>query len=142
MDTLKIVHQVPVKSKVTESLKTNMVAKMQETIKKLDLELQNIEFQTKRTVIELEKQNPPGITAAKKHFETERNKRLKAKEQLTQQIKQVGKLPLGSEIVQGNLDVIAELKVGDNWQEVLGVEVVVCDDRIVEIRRRTSTDGK
>ncbi|ADG82893.1 YlqD family protein [Thermincola potens] len=141
LDNLTILRQVTVKAKVTEKFKNTMAAQIQDAIRKIDLELQNIDFQLKRTVAELEKQNPAGIPAAKKHFQDEREKRTKAREQLTEQIKQIGKLAIGSEIIQGTLDTLAEIKVGDNWQDIFNVEVVVCDDRIIEIRRRTTGNG-
>ncbi len=142
MESLTVKRQVTVKAKVTDTFKKAAAAKIQETIKKLDLELANIEFQLKRTVAELEKLNPQGISAAKQHYEKEHDKRLRAKEQLTQEIKQLGKIPIGSEVVQGTLDNFTEIKVGDRWTDLFNVEIVVCDDQVTEIRRRPQLDGE
>ncbi len=133
---LTIKRPIIVKVKVTESFKRKMGLEVQEALKKLDAELQQLDFQVKRTVAELEKKNPQGIPAAKQHFENERQKRQQAKNKLTQQLKDIGKIALGSEMIQGTLESITEIRVGDDWNEIMGVEIVVCDDKIVDIRRR------
>lgn len=74
LDNLTILRQVTVKAKVTEKFKNTMAAQIQDAIRKIDLELQNIDFQLKRTVAELEKQNPAGIPAAKNIFRTKGKK--------------------------------------------------------------------
>ena len=44
------------------------------------------------------------------------------------------KLAIGAEISQGTLERNAEIKVGDNMREVMNVEVLVEDDKVVAIR--------
>jgi hypothetical protein len=134
METLTIKRPVLVKVRVTENYKMLAAAEVQESIKKLELELQQLEFHSKRMLSELEKQNPQGVTAAKQHLEAQGKKRLENKHQLLGKLKEIGKWANGSEIVQGTLETITELKVGDAWSEVFGIEVVLCDDKIIEIR--------
>lgn len=134
MDVLTIKRPVIVKVRVTDNYKILAAAEVQESIKKLELELQQLEFHSKRMLSELEKQNPQGIVAAKQHLEAQAKKRLDSKNQLLGKLKEIGKWTNGSEIVQGTLETITELKVGDTWSEVFGIEVVLCDDKIVEIR--------
>lgn len=144
MKSITVKRPVIVKVKVTDDFKNRMSAEIQQAINKLDAELQHLDFQTKRMVAELEKKNPPGIPAAKQHFEQEKQKRIKARQNLTDQLKNVGVMAIGAEVVQGSLESIAEIRVGDDWNEIMGVEVVVCDDRIIEIRNRIreTADGK
>ena len=113
-----------------------MAAEIQEAVRKLDSESQQLDFQVKRMVAELEKKNPPGIPAAKQHVENEKQKRIQAKAKLTEQLKNVGIMAIGSEIVQGSLESVTEINVGDDWYEIMGVEIIVCDNKIIEIRRR------
>ncbi|MDA8211106.1 MAG: YlqD family protein [Clostridia bacterium] len=134
MGVLTIKRPVVVKARVTENFKMLAAAEVQEGIKKLEVELQQLEFHSKRMLAELEKQNPQGIAAAKQHLDSQRQKRLDSKNQLLGKLKEIGKWANGSEIVQGTLETITELKVGDTWSEVFGVEVILCDDKIVEIR--------
>ncbi len=133
---LTIRRPVLVKVKVTEESKQRMAQEIQETVKNLDAELQQLDFQGKRAVTELEKKNPAGIAAAKQHFENEKQKRMKAKLNLTEQLKNLGKMAIGSEVVQGTLESITDINVGDDWNEIMGVEIVVCDSKIIEIRRK------
>ena len=134
---LVIKRPVMVKVKVTEDFKQNMAAEAQENIKRLDTELKQLEFQEKRMVVELEKKNPPGISAAKQHVANEKQKRIQARNKLMEQIKSIGKVAIGSEVVQGTLESYIEINTGDDWNEIMGVEVVVCDNKIIDIRRRT-----
>lgn len=133
---LTIKRPVLVKVKVTENFRKNMAREIQEAIKKLDAELQQLDFQLKRMVAELEKKNPAGIPAAKQHVENERQKRMQAKGKLAEQLKNIGKTALGSEVVQGTLESITEINIGDDWNDIMGTEVIVCDNKVIEIRRR------
>jgi len=141
-DGLKIKRPVIVKVKVTEGFKARMAAEIQENIKRLDAEMQQLEFQVKRMAAELEKKNPQGIPAAKQHVENERQKRINAKNKLTEQLKNIGRIAIGAEVVQGSLESYTEINIGDNWEDIMGVEVLVCDNKIIDIRRRNeNSDG-
>ncbi len=133
---LTIKRPVIVKVKVTENFKGKMALEVQEALKKLDAELNQLDFQIKRMVADLEKKNPQGIPAARQHFENEKQKRQQAKNRLTDQLKAIGKMAIGSEVIQGTLESVTEINVGDDWNEIMGVEVVLCDDKIIDIRRR------
>lgn len=138
-DGLTVKRPILVKVKVTESFKKEMGLEIQEAIRKQEAELQQLEFQLKRIIAELEKKNPPGIPATKQHYENEKNKRVQTRAKLTEQLKNVGKMPIGSEVVQGTMESVTEINVGDDWAEIMGVEIVVCDNKIIEIRRRKNT---
>lgn len=137
---LTVKRPVVVKVKVTEKFKNQMAAEIQETVRKLDAELQQLDFQIKRMVSELEKKNPAGIPAAKQQVETEKQKRIQAKGKLTEQLKNIGKIAIGSEVVQGTMESITEINVGDDWQDIMGVEIIICDNKIIEIRRRSDSE--
>ncbi|WP_418790077.1 YlqD family protein [Phosphitispora sp. TUW77] len=141
-ETLTIKRPVLVIVKVTEGFKARMAAEIQENIKKLDAELQQLEFQLKRITVELEKKNPQGLPAAKQHVENERQKRLTAKSKLTEQLKNIGRLAIGTEVVQGSLESYTEINIGDDWEDIMGVEVVVCDNKIIDIRRRNQSSDE
>lgn len=136
MESIRVKRPVLVKVKVTENFKNRMAAELQEAIKKLEAELQQLDFQAKRMIVELEKKNPAGIPSAKQHIEQESQKRVQARQSLTEQLKNLGKMAIGAEVLQGTLESYTELKVGDDWNELMGVEVVVCDDKIIAIRNR------
>ncbi len=133
---LTIKRQVLVRVKVTEDFKKKMASEVQEAVKRLDAELQQLDFQVKRMAAELEKKNPAAIPAAKQHVENEKQKRVQAKAKLTEQLKNIGKMAIGAEVVQGTLESMTQINVGDDWNDIMGMEVVVCDNKIIEIRRR------
>lgn len=136
---LTVKRTVVVKVKVTENFKKQMAAEIQETVRKLDAELQQLDFQIKRMVAELEKKNSAGIPAAKQQVENEKQKRIQAKGKLADQLRNIGKIALGAEVVQGTMESITEINVGDNWSDIMGVEIIICDNKIIEIRRRANS---
>jgi len=142
VDSITIKRPVTVKVKVTEDFKNRAAAELREAVRKTELELQHLDFQEKRMLAELEKQNPQGIHAAKQHWEQQRNKRLETRAGLMHRIKEMAKLPIGSEVIQGTLETITELKVGDTWSDIYTVEVVVCDNKVVEIRHLKAGENR
>ena len=70
----------------------------------------------------------------RQHFAIERQKRMDFKEQAQAKLEETKKLAIGAEIVQGTLERTAELKIGSNMRELMNVEVLVEDDKVVAIR--------
>ncbi|MCL6559638.1 MAG: YlqD family protein [Firmicutes bacterium] len=135
MESLTLIRPVLVKVKVTEGYKKAAAAELREAVRRLDMELQHLDFQEKRLVSELEKKNPQGIPAARQHLEQERRRRADSRQKLLERLKEVGDLALGSEVVYGKMESPVEIKVGDDWRRVLGVEIVLKDGFVTEIRR-------
>ena len=96
--------------------------------------LQQINIQEKRAVEETAKENLQELQMIHQHFGVERQKRMEFKQQGEAKVEELNKLALGAELVDGTLERIAEIKVGDNMRELLNVEVLVEDDKIVAIR--------
>ena len=74
------------------------------------------------------------VQAIHEQFAMERQKRLDFKAQAEAKVAETKKLAIGAEIIQGTLERNAEIKVGDNMREVMNVEVLVEDDKVVAIR--------
>lgn len=134
MDSLRIKRPVTVKVQVTDEFRILAAARVQEEVKKLETELLQLDLQGKKLLLELEKQNPQGVEAARQHLEAQRQKRVENKNQLLGKLKEIGKWTNGSEILQGTLETYTDLKVGDDWNEIFGVEVILRDNKVVEIR--------
>lgn len=90
MDTITIKCPVTVKAKVTDSLKKQIVAEIQEAIKKADLELQQIEFHAKRMMAEQAKQDAQGLVGLRQQIDAEKQKRIKMKNHLLEKLKKIG----------------------------------------------------
>ena len=142
MDTISLKMPVTVKAKVTEKLKEKMTKELAEGIQRAELELQQLDIQEKRVMQENGLANPQEPTpqeiqrlnAIQQHFGQERQKRAEYRAQAFAQKEQTEKLKIGSEIVQGTLERQVEVKVGDDMRELMNVEVLVEDDKIIAIR--------
>lgn len=135
MEKLTLIRPVLIKVKVTEGYKKAAAAELQEAVRRVELELQHLDFQEKRLVSELEKKNPQGIPAARQHLNQERQRRAESRQKLLDRLKEVGQLAIGSEVAYGKMESVVELKVGDDWRGVLGVEVVLQDGIVAAIRQ-------
>lgn len=134
MDSISVKIPVTIKAKLTEKLKARILDDLTKNIERAKLELQQIDIQEKRVIEEQAQNNLQQLSAIRQHFEVERHKRADYIQQAEKQIQDTKKLALGAEIVQGTLDRVAELKVGDNMRELMNVEVLVEDDKIIAIR--------
>lgn len=142
MESLKITRPVLVKVRVTEEYKKALATEVQETIGRLDLRLQHLDFQSRRLLTELEKQNPKEVPVARQRFEAERQKTLEARQKLVEKLKEVGKLVPGEEVIHGQVESIVELRVGDDWGRIMSVEIILENDRVIAIRERKYATGE
>jgi hypothetical protein len=135
MESIHLIRPVLVKVKVTEAYKKAAAAEIQDTLKRVELELQHLDFQEKRLGPELEKKNPQGLAVARQRLEQERSHREEKRRQLLDQLRGVGQLTPGTEVLFSKMESPVELKPGDEWNKVLGVEIIVQDGIVVEIRQ-------
>lgn len=139
MDSISLKMPVTIKAKLTEKLREKMIKDLDEGISRAQLEVQQIEIQAKRTIQENEVPEPTvtdiqRLNMIKQHFGEERQKRLDFIAESQQRREDAQKLVLGAEIVQGTLERQVEIHVGDDMRELMNVEVLVEDDKIVAIR--------
>lgn len=139
MDSISIKVPVTIKAKLTEKLKEQILKDLNEGIERAHLEMQQLSLQEARVIKENrpDENTPEGaqeLNAIRRHFGTERQKRQDYCNQAEAKKEETEKLAIGAEIVQGTLERQVELKIGDNMREVMNVEVLVEDDRIVAIR--------
>jgi len=134
MDSIQVKVPCTVKAKLTEKLKKRIIDELEDSLQKVELELQQMGIQEKRIVSEAAQQDIQRAQAARQHFAIERQKRMDFKEQAEAKLEETKKLAIGAEIVQGTLERTAELKVGSNMRELMNVEVLVEDDKVVAIR--------
>lgn len=134
MESMTLKCPVTIKAKVTEDLKKKLSAEIQENIKKADLELQQIDFHAKRLMTEQAKQDAQGLVALRHQIEGEKHKRLEYKNHLLEKMKETAQLEIGSEIVQGTLERIIEVKVGDKLPQILNAEILLEDGEVIAFR--------
>lgn len=134
MDRMTLKCPVTIKAKVTDELKRKMIAELQDGIKKVDLEIQQVDFQGKRMLTEQAKVDAQGLPALRQQIDMERQKRLDFKNHLLQKLKETEAIENGSEVVQGTLERIVEVNVGDDMQSIMNAEILLEDGKIVAFR--------
>ncbi|MBO9540352.1 YlqD family protein [bacterium] len=143
-DTLNLRRQVIIKAIVTDTFKQQASAELQAALQNVDMNLQQLEFQGKRAIADLEKKNitPAGpmvqqqIEGIKQQIEGERGQLMAAKNDMLQKLNMIGQLDIGSEFVQAQVDNFVDVAIGDNlYLKLSSPEVIVKDGVVVEIRQ-------
>ncbi|MDQ7857487.1 MAG: YlqD family protein [Armatimonadota bacterium] len=130
---MTVVRPVVIKAIVTEAFKKQYISDLEETVRRLDAVVQQIDVQIRRA--ELERQLTPQMRAFRQQLEVERSRQEAARLELQARIKEAEGLELNSEFSQGTIESLVQLNVGDNFLTRLGrAEVVVKDGIVIEIR--------
>lgn len=133
VESVTITRPVIVKVRVTESYRKAAAAEVREAVARIDMLLKQLELQAKKIAGagNVSTREAEGSRA----IEQERIKALESRLRLVGQLKEIGRLTDGQEVVHGRLESLVEIKVGDLWDRVMSVEVVLEDGRVVEIRQ-------
>ena len=134
MDSISLKMPVTVKAKLTEKLKVKLMKELEDNLSRVVRDLQQLNIQEQRVLKENEAAGPQAAQAIHAHFAEERQKREQFRAETTKRKEDLEKLAIGAEIVQGTLERQVEVHVGDNMRELMNVEVLVEDDKIVAIR--------
>jgi len=128
MDSLTVMHNVPVKVVMTEAFRTKLVEQVRSSLAELDQESARLnEFLSQAAEAEF-----------RQRLEAEMQRLSQQKQQLEWRIKEAESVEDGAELFFQTLPSILSLKVGDNIQEKMGIEVLLKDWKIVEIRGGTA----
>ena len=133
MDSLTIQVPVTIKAKLTEKLKSRILEDLKRGINEAELEMKQINIQQERALKE-DGDTPQKEAAIRRHFGQELQRRHHFIAESSARQENLEKLAIGAEIVQGNLQRQVELKVGDDMREIMNVEVLIEDDKIIAIR--------
>ena len=134
MNTITLKCPVTIKSKVTETLKEQLVAEIKEAMAKIDMELQQIEFHAKRLMTEQVRSDVQGLTALRQHIDGEKQKRLELKSHMQDKLNETSQLEIGAEIVQGTMEQLVTVQEGDDLQKLMSREILLEDGKILAIR--------
>lgn len=127
--------QILLKAVVTERLKEQLINDVQEAIRRVEESQDELERQSRRLMLELQRTDMSRAMAFRQQLEMEKRKQEDVKAELQEQLKDYQALELGTEITRGALDGEVELNVGDNLQEKLAqAEILIEDDVVKEIR--------
>ena len=134
MDTISVTRPIVWKAIVTDKLKAEMHQELERAKVRLDMEIQQLEFQAKRVLPDLERQNLRRAMAVRQELEDEKQKRVASIERLSDQIRELQELTNGEEIARGTLEGLAQVSIGDDITKILYAEIVTKDDLVVELR--------
>ncbi len=135
MDTVNVRRAVALKAIVTEKLKRELQKEMQAAADELDERIRQMDMASKRVIADLQRTDLQRAMMLRQQIEGEKRRQEEIRDAALQRKEEVGQLELGSEYHRGVLEGTVELKVGDSLLQALaGVEIVVKDDTILEIR--------
>ena len=133
MDKMIVRVPVAVKAKVTEDLKLKIVGDLQNTIKNMELDLEQFEFQAIKALHQAAS-DLSVLPALREQIDIERNKRTAAKQEAEAKLKRAEALELGAEIGHGTLERTVEITVGTNIDTLMGAEILTEDGKIIAFR--------
>lgn len=134
-DSVTIKRDIILRAIVTEGLKNQLDDEFSEAIEQIDQRITQLDVGARQYVTELQRSDIQQAMAVRQQIEAEKRRFRQAKDQLIQRQRQVQELDEGTEIIRATIESFAEVSVGDNIQTALrGVEIVVRDDEVVEIR--------
>lgn len=124
MDSLTVMHNVPVKVVMTESFRLQVVEQVRSSLAELDQESARLnEFLDQAAEADF-----------RQRLEGELQRIAYQKQQLEWRIKEAESVEEGAELFFQTLPSLLQVKVGDNLQDKMGVEVLLKDWKVVEIR--------
>ena len=133
MDKMFVRVPVAVKAKVTEDLKLKIIGDLQNTIKQMELDLEQFEFQAKKALHQAAS-DLSVLPALREQIEVERNKRVSAKAEAEAKLKRAEDLAIGAEIGHGTLERTVEITIGTNIDALTGAEIVTEDGKVIAFR--------
>lgn len=135
MDQITLRVPVVVKSKVTQALKDKIIRNTDQALSDIDREAQNLEFQAKRMMTEQAKIDAQGLISLRAQVEEQKQCLAAAKAKAQSDREAAEALEIGSEIRQGTLDQAVTVKIGDDLGKLMGMEILLEDDKIVAFRQ-------
>ena len=135
VEKIKVIQRVKVKAIVTENLKINLLKELDTLLRRTETELQHLDFRIKRTSLELEKKPSEELLIARNEFQDQKNESFEKIKEIKGSMESIKNLALGEEMVQGVVDSMVDIKIGDDWTILEYNEVLLKDNKVIEIRR-------
>lgn len=128
MDRITVTRPVVVKVRITDAYKKSYAARAELSLRRLEAALKHLEAQ--------EKKLPAGAPGdpQRERIRQERQKHRESRDGLLEQSRKVLALAPGAELLHGRVESLVEIGVGDDWRRAMGVEIIIEDGRVAEIR--------
>jgi hypothetical protein len=139
--TLK--RQVIWRAVVTPQLREELAEELQSAADEIDEKVQQIDFQTKAYITNLQRADLAQALEIRKQVEAEKKRQTDQRDQILKQKEQIAQLPDEQEIIRGVLEGTVDVELGDDLTKALaGYELVTRDGKIVEVREVESLGGR
>jgi hypothetical protein len=133
---------VNIRAVVTQRWKDEVQQGLQGQINEVDSQLQQLEMQGQRAIAEIKQQSlqPPGpqvmqqIDNIQLQVNQKKSELLEQKNAVLQQLQEVQMLELNQEVIQGQIESIFQVGVGDNLVSKMNVEILLRDGIVMEVR--------
>ncbi len=124
---MKIVKKILIKQIITEKSKEKIRTNFHEQKMRLEQECQQLLFEKRKL------QNKPGISKQEidYRFQDEINKRKEGIQLIDFKEEQLELLDIGSEIIEGEVESLVEVRVGEDWEKVMSAQAIVIQDNVV-----------
>ncbi|RKD24179.1 hypothetical protein BEP19_07165 [Ammoniphilus oxalaticus] len=133
---MKIKRPVVVKMILTDQLRTRLKGEYEQTIKQVQIELEQLQFRSKKLLQDSAKQGPEAYRIVQERLQKEEQGRRDKLKRAYDLQNQLDLLPDGREIVHSQVESEVEVKIGDDWDKLINqTEIIIKDGIVVEIRR-------
>jgi len=122
---------IAVQAIVTEKLKEELKAELEEAIETTQHRVEQMEFQSRRFLADLQRTDLTQAMNARRQIEAEKRRQDAIIQDLRKQVEEAEKLELGSEFPRGTLEGTVELSAGDDLVSKLSASRIVVKDGIV-----------
>mgnify|MGYP001942704630 FL=1 len=127
-----MVRRAIIKQVLTEKSKAELFQSFVEKKKRYEMECEQLDFERRKALKSSQKKNDPHLSI---RYNEEIERRREKIRHVDFQIEQLKLLPLGTEVVEKEIETVTEIKVGDRFDAIsTPAEIVVKDGIIQEIR--------
>ena len=134
MDEMTILVPVMLKSKLTEALKTRLLAELEQNISRVEHDIAQLEFEGNARLNEQAKINVQAVATLRAQIEAQKAQMLQAKKKLSDEKEHLEKLAIGAELPRGPVNRVVTIHVGDDMNAVRGGEILVEDGKVIAFR--------
>jgi hypothetical protein len=132
---LTVRRSIAVQAIVTEQLKEELKAELEEGVETTQRRIDQMDFQSRRFLADLQRTDLTQAMSARRQIEAERRRQEAIVEDLRRQLDEAEKLELGTEFPRGTIEGTVEITEGDDlFKKLGGSQIVVKDGIVVEVR--------
>src|SRR5699024_1120796 len=127
---MQIIKTVQIKQVITELSKAKLFEKFQTEKDRLQLECDQLQFEQ----LKMKKQHLQKTQEIDTRFHEEILEREEKMDMLDFKLDQLDQLEIGSEIIEGEVHSLQDIRVGDDWNDILEEQsIIIKDDVVIKI---------